>query len=82
MAATDLSSRIFVARTEAFSGAGFDLVTQVEVWRGWGDIYIVSVHTGLSQAEASPDLRLTIQQVIATLLEDSRHKVEIRWAES
>ncbi len=35
-------------------GAGFRLVTEVEVRRGWAYIYIVSVHSGLSRADASP----------------------------
>ena len=49
MATTDLSDRILAALTEALSGAGFRLVTQVEVRKGWGDVYIVAVHTGLSR---------------------------------
>jgi hypothetical protein len=56
MATTDLSDRILVALTEALSGAGFRLVNEVEVRKGWGDIFIVTVHTTLSQADASPDL--------------------------
>ena len=57
MATTDLSDRILAALTEALSGAGFRLVTEVEVRKGWGDVYIVTVHTGLSQADASPAFR-------------------------
>ena len=36
MATTDLSERILAALTEALSEAGFRLVTEVAVRRGWG----------------------------------------------
>ena len=80
MATDDLSSPVQAALTQALSGAGFDLVTQVDVRRGWGDIYFVTIHTGLARADASPDLRPTIQEVVATVLDGRRHHVEIRWA--
>ena len=57
MATTDLSDRILAALTEALSGAGFLLVTQVEVRKGWGDIFFVTVHAALSQADASSAFR-------------------------
>ena len=82
MATTDLSDRILAALTEAFSGAGLRLVTQVEVRRGWGDIHIVSVHTGLSRAGASPAFGQTTQRVVDAVLDGERHLVEIRWTGS
>jgi len=82
MVAADLSTQILHALTEAFSGAGFDLVTQVEVRRGWGDIEHCTVHTRLAQSDASPDFRQTIQEVVATVLKGGRYHVEIRWTGS
>ncbi len=82
MATTDLSHRIQAALIEALSGAGYRLVTQVEVRQGWGDIFIVTVHTALSQADASPGLQRTIQELVATVLDGRRHYVEIRWTGS
>ena len=76
---TDLSDRILRALTEALSGAGFRLVTEVEVRRGWGDIYLVSIHTGLSRTDASPAFEQTIHEVVDTVLAGERHLVEIRW---
>ena len=60
MAAVDLSERVLGALTEALSGAGFRLITDVEVRRGWGDIHFVTVPTGLSWADASAAFGQTI----------------------
>lgn len=78
----DLSKLILAALTDALSGVGFSLITNVEAQRGWGEIDFVTVHTGLAKADASPALRQTIHDVVATVLGDRRHHVEIRWAES
>ncbi len=82
MATTDLSDRILGALTEALSGAGFRLVNEVEVRRGWGDIYLVAVHTGLSRADGSPAFGQTIHEVVDTVLAGERYLVEIRWTGS
>ena len=82
MASADLSRAIQSALTEALSDAGFDLVTGVAVRRGWGDIEIVTVQAGLAKADASPALRGVINEVVATVLAERRHHVEIRWARS
>ena len=80
MAAADLSTPILHPLTEALCGAGFALVTNVEARRGWGDVAVVTVHSGVTPADASPSLPHTIQAVVANALEGRRHRVEIRWA--
>ncbi len=57
MATTDLSERILAALTEALSEAGFRLVTEVAVRRGWGNVYLVTIHTGLSRGRCINRLR-------------------------
>ena len=82
MATTDPSDRVLAALTEALSGAGFRMVTEVEARKGWGDVYIVAVHTGLSRAGASPAFGETIDEVVDTVLAGERYVVEIRWTGS
>ncbi len=45
MANPDLSERILAAFTDALFWAGFAAVTDVDVSRGWGDTYFMTVHT-------------------------------------
>ncbi len=80
MTRADLSRAIEAALTEALSGAGFRLVTQVDVRSGWGNILFVTVHAGLAKGDASPALRTVINEVVATVLDGTRHSLEIRWA--
>ena len=80
--AADLSKHILAALTDALSDAGFSLVADVKATRGWGDIDFVTVHTDISKADASAAFPRTIHDVVATVLGDRRHHVEIRWAES
>lgn len=82
MATEDLSNHILAALTDSPSGVGFGLVTHVEARKGWGDIYFVTVYTGLAKADCSPSLRQAIHDVVSTVLGDRRHHVEIRWAGS
>lgn len=80
MATADPSDRILAALTDALSGAGFILVTQVEVRKGWADIDIVTVHATVAKDDASPALRRTIHEAVGAVLKDKRKLVEIRWA--
>jgi hypothetical protein len=79
MAKVDPSDRILAALTDALSGAGFVLVTHVEVRKGWADIDLVTVHATVAKDDASPALRRTIHEVVGAVLKDKRKLVEIRW---
>jgi hypothetical protein len=79
MATADPSDRILAALTDALSGAGFILVTHVDVRKGWADIDIVTVHTTVAKDDASPALRRTIHEAVGAVLKDKRNLVEIRW---
>ncbi len=74
---TDLV-RQAVAR--ALSSVGGDVVTRVEVRRGWGDALHVRIHSRLprgADVELGRRLRATVDEVVP-----GRHTVEIVWASS
>lgn len=75
-----LASRVVGALTAVLPDNGFDLVNEVEVRRGWGDVYFVVVHSGLHHQDAHPNLEWTVHTVVDSVMPDVRHRVKIVWA--
>jgi hypothetical protein len=81
MQSEPLANRVAGALTAVLpDNDGFDLVHDVDVWRGWGDVYFVVVHSGLQYEDPHPKLEWTVHTVVDSVMPDVRHRVKIVWA--
>ena len=80
MQSEPLANRVAGALTAVLPDHGFELVNEVDVWRGWGDVYIVAVHSGLHCEDAHPKLERTVHTVVDSVMPDVRHRVKMVWA--
>ena len=77
---SDLADRVKGALTAVLPDDGFELVNEVDVRRGWGDVYFVDVHSGLRYTDAHPKLKWMVHTVVDSVMPDVRHSVKIVWA--
>jgi hypothetical protein len=77
---SDLADRVKGALTAGLPDNGFELVNEVDVRRGWGDVYFVDVHSGLRHTDAHPKLKGMVHTVVDSVMPDVRHSVKIVWA--
>lgn len=77
---SDLADRVKGALTAVLPDDGFELVNDVDVRRGWGDVYFVDVHSGLRYTDAHPKLKWMVHAVVESVMPDVRHSVKIVWA--
>lgn len=75
-----LADRVAGALTAVLPDNCFELVNEVEVRRGWGDVYFVEVHSGLHCEDAHPKLEGTVHTVVDSVMPDVRYRVKIVWA--
>jgi hypothetical protein len=75
-----LATRVAGALSDALPNNGFDLVNEVDVHRGWGDVYFVMIHSGLHYEDAHPKLKRMVHTVVDSVMPDVRHRVKIVWA--
>ena len=75
-----LADRVAGALSAVLPDNGFKLVDEVDVHRGWGDVYFVMVHSGLRYEDAHPKLSRMVHTVVDSVLPDVRHRVRIVWA--
>ena len=81
MQSEPLANRVAGALTAVLpDNDGFELVNEVDVWKGWGDVYIVVVHCGLHYEDAHPKLERTVHTVVDSVMPEVRHRVKIVWA--
>lgn len=79
-ASEPLADRVAGALSAVLPDNGFKLVDEVDVHRGWGDVYFVMVHSGLRHEEAHPKLTRTVHTVVDSVMPEVRHRVRIVWA--
>ena len=72
--------RVAGALTAVLPDNGFELVNDVDVYRGWGDVYFVMVHSGLHHEDAHPKLERVVHTVVDSVMPDVRHRVKVVWA--
>jgi hypothetical protein len=75
-----LANRVTGALSAALPDNGFKLVNEVDVHKGWGDVYFVMVHSGLHYEEAHPKLKWMVHSVVDSVMPDVRHRVKMVWA--
>jgi hypothetical protein len=80
MKSESLANRVAGALTAVLPDNGFNLVKEVDVHRGWGDVYFVMVHSGSHYEDAHPKLRWMVHEVVDLVMPDVRHRVKIVWA--
>ncbi len=80
MQSEPLANRVAGALSAVLPDNGFKLVNDVDVHRGWGDVYFVMVHSGLHYEDAHPKLKWMVHTVVDSVMPDVRHRVKIVWA--
>ena len=76
----DLSTAVNDALNSGLPNEGLDLVSHVEITRGWGDIHFVSICSGIRQRDAGDRLEETVHKIVGSVLHGRRHVVQIKWA--
>lgn len=78
---SDLKRRVLLRLTEALQDEGVNALRDLELYRGWGDVIYVRIHTGISPSFAHRNrLRPFFEAAVSSALSPIRHSVEIRWS--
>jgi len=77
----DLKNRVMCNLSEALHDEGADLLHDLDVHEGWGDVIYVTIHSGISPAfEQRNRLRDLFEAAVDKALDPNRHLVDIRWS--
>lgn len=77
----DLKGQVLLRLTEALQDEDANALRDFELYRGWGDVIYVRIHTGISPSfEHRNRLRSKFEAAASRALSPNRHSVEIRWS--
>ena len=77
----DLKDRVLLNLSEALHDEGANLLYDLEVYKGWGDVIYVTIHSGISPSfEHRNRLRALFETAVDKALSPNRHLVDIRWS--
>ena len=78
---SDLKRRVLLRLTEALQDEDVNALRDIELYRGWGDVIYVRIHTDISPSfEHRNRLRSLFEAAVSSALSPNRHSVEIRWS--
>lgn len=67
---------VLTALADALPPEGNDVVTRIDIHRGWGDVIQIRIHSRLAR---DAELAGSFRRAVAAKLE-ARHRIEIVWA--
>jgi hypothetical protein len=79
MVAPDVTRRVLAALAKALPDEGRNLITRVEITKGWGDAIHVRIFSGASRTSEPMELRGIFTEAIDEALRDERHLVSLEW---
>jgi NOL1/NOP2/fmu family ribosome biogenesis protein len=78
---SDLKRHVLLRLTEALQDEDVNALRDLELYRGWGNVIYVRIHTGISPSfEHRNRLRSLFEAAVSSALSPNRHSVEIRWS--
>jgi hypothetical protein len=76
--ATEITRRVLTGLAEALPEEGRNLITRVDIKRGWGETVMVRVYSGALGGQPS-ELKAIFKAAIDEVLGDERHDVQVVW---
>jgi hypothetical protein len=76
MVDVDITRSILLGLANALPDEGENLITRLDIRKGWGDAIAVHIHTGAPvQAENAQNVRAVLKRAIGEAMGDQRHIV-------
>jgi len=77
----DLKNRVLFNLSEALHDEDANLLHDLDVHEGWGDVIYVTIHSGISPpVDHRNRLRALFETAVDNALRPNRHLVDIKWS--
>ena len=77
----DLKNRVLLNLSEALQDEDVNLLGDLDVHKGWGDVIYVTIHSRISPSfEHRNRLRALFESAVDDALDPDRHLVDIKWS--